>query len=408
MPLLDDAMTAALEEMASWQQDLYEDLHRHPELSMHEERTRGIIAAQLRELGCAVQEIGGGVVGVLENGGGPAVLLRADFDGLPVQEATGLPYASEHNQEDAEGQVRRTMHACGHDVHTTAGLGAARLLAEHREAWQGTYLALFQPGEEIAAGARSMVEDGLVEKIPRPEVCLGQHVLTSPVAGKVAVAPGPVLSSSVSMAVTVHGVGSHGSMPHLGIDPVVLASAIVTRLQSLVARELSPSDFGVVTVGALHAGTSANIIPDRAMMALNLRAYDEQILDRLVAGVERIVRAECVAARSPEEPEFELFHRFPVTDNDEQVAARVREAFEDQFGAERVERMVPATASEDFSGIPDAFGVPYCYWGLGGYAEGRETAPNHSPFFAPDQQPTLRTGTEAAASAALAWLQATD
>lgn len=406
MPLLDDAMTAALEEMGSWQQDLYEDLHRHPELSMHEERTRGIIAAQLRELGYEVQEIGGGVVGVLENGGGPAVLLRADFDGLPVQEATGLPYASEHTQEDADGQAQPTMHACGHDVHTTAGLGAARLLAEHREAWQGTYLALFQPGEEIAAGARSMVEDGLVEKIPRPEVCLGQHVLTSPVAGKVAVAPGPVLSSSVSMAVTVHGAGSHGSMPHLGIDPVVLASAIVTRLQTLVAREISPSDFGVVTVGALHAGTSANIIPDRATMALNLRAYDEQILDRLVAGVQRIVRAECVAARSPREPEFELFHRFPVTDNDEQVAARVREAFEDQFGAERVERMTPATASEDFSGIPDAFGVPYCYWGLGGYAEGRETAPNHSPFFAPDQQPTLRTGTEAAASAALAWLRA--
>lgn len=406
MPLLDDAMTAALEEMSSWQQDLYEDLHRHPELSMREERTRGIIAAQLRELGYEVQEIGGGVVGVLENGSGPAVLLRADFDGLPVQEATGLPYASEHTQEDEDGQVRPTMHACGHDVHTTAGLGAARLLAEHREAWQGTYLALFQPGEEIAAGARSMVAGGLVEKIPRPEVCLGQHVLTSPAAGKVAVAPGPVLSSSVSMAMTVHGAGSHGSMPHLGIDPVVLASAIVTRLQSLVAREISPSDFGVVTVGALHAGTSANIIPDRATMALNLRAYDEQILDRLVEGVQRIVRAECVAARSPEEPEFELFYRFPVTDNDEQVAERVREAFEDQFGAERVEQMVPATASEDFSGIPDAFGVPYCYWGLGGYAEGRETAPNHSPFFAPDQQPTLRTGTEAAASAALAWLRA--
>ena len=404
MTTLTDRMTAALESYAAWQGPLFEDLHRHPELSMLEERTRGIVAAQLTEYGYEVQQIGGGVVGVLSRGEGPTILMRADMDGLPVQEASGLPYASEHTQADAAGQIQSTMHACGHDFHVVAGLGAAKLLADHREDWTGTYIALFQPGEEIAAGARSMVEDGLIDKVPAPDVCLGQHVLTSPAAGKVAVAPGPVLSSSVSMRVLVHGAGSHGSMPHLGVDPVVLAAAIVTRIQTLVAREIAPGDFGVVTVGALHAGTSANIIPDRAELALNFRAYSDQVLDHLVGGVERMVRAECEAARSPKEPEFELFNRYPVTDNDPQVAERVKEAFVGQFGPERVEHMDPVTASEDFSGIPAAFGVPYCYWGTGAYAEGRVAAPNHSPLWAPDMQPTLRMGTEAAASAAFALL----
>ena len=404
MTTLTDRMTAALESYAAWQGPLFEDLHRHPELSMLEERTRGIVTAQLTEYGYEVQQIGGGVVGVLENGEGPTILMRADMDGLPVAEASGLPYASAHTQADADGQIQPTMHACGHDFHVTAGLGAAKLLAEHREDWSGTYIALFQPGEEIAAGARSMVEDGLVDKVPRPDMCLGQHVLTSPAAGKVAVAPGPVLSSSVSMRVIVHGAGSHGSMPHLGVDPVVLAAAIVTRIQTLVAREIAPGDFGVVTVGALHAGTSANIIPDRAELALNFRAYSDQILDHLVDGVQRIVRAECEAARSPEPAQFEQFNRYPVTDNGPELAERVRQAFVGQFGPDRVEQMDPATASEDFSGIPDAFGVPYCYWGTGAYAEGRAAAPNHSPLWAPDQQPTLRIATEAAASAAFALL----
>ena len=404
MTALTDRMTAALKEYRAWQEPLLTDLHRHPELSMREERTRRIIAAQLAEFGYEVQQIGGGVVGVLSRGEGPTVLLRADMDGLPVQEASGLPYASVHSQQDADGTLQPTMHACGHDFHMVAALGAARLLAEHRGDWSGTFIALFQPGEETAAGAAAMVADGLIDKIPAPDACLGQHVLTSPAAGKVAVAPGPVLSSSVSMRVRVHGAGSHGSMPHLGVDPVVLAAAIVTRIQTLVAREIAPGDFGVVTVGALHAGTSANIIPDQAELALNFRAYSEEILDHLVEGVQRMVRAECEAARSPRPAEFELFNRYPVTDNDPQLAAQVREAFIAQFGPERVEHMDPVTASEDFSTIPDAFGVPYCYWGFGGYAQGREAAPNHSPLWAPDLQPSLSTGTEAAASAAFALL----
>lgn len=381
----------------SWVDSFYTWMHENPELSEQEEQTAAHIQSRLAQLDCEVTTgIGGhGITAVWRNGDGPAVLYRADFDALPVTEDTGASYASKNVG---------VMHACGHDVHTSALIGLCEIMDTRRDVWSGTFIALFQPGEETAAGAAAMVADGLIDKIPAPDACLGQHVLTSPAAGKVAVAPGPVLSSSVSMRVRVHGAGSHGSMPHLGVDPVVLAAAIVTRIQTLVAREIAPGDFGVVTVGALHAGTSANIIPDQAELALNFRAYSEEILDHLVEGVQRMVRAECEAARSPKEPEFELFNRYPVTDNDPQLAAQVREAFIAQFGPERVEHMDPVTASEDFSTIPDAFGVPYCYWGFGGYAQGREAAPNHSPLWAPDLQPSLSTGTEAAASAAFALL----
>ncbi|WP_198683972.1 amidohydrolase [Brachybacterium sp. YJGR34] len=407
MTILSEAMTASLAEHRAWAEELYLDLHRHPELSMQEQRTRTRIAEQLTSFGYAVQEIGGGVVGVLEAGPGPTVLFRADIDGLPVQEATGLPYASTHTQVDAEGTEQPTMHACGHDVHITAGLTAARLLAEHRADWSGTYVALFQPGEEKAAGARAMVEDGLTDKIPAPDVCLGQHVLPAPAAGKVAVSAGPVMSTAASMRVVVHGIGSHGSMPQLSVDPVVLAASIVLRLQTLVARETSPDELAVVTVGSLQAGSAANIIPDRATLLLNLRAYDSGVMEQLISGVERIVRAECEASRSPQPPEIEVRDRFPLTDNDPEVTAAVRRALTEQLGAEHVEEFGRATGSEDFSLVPDAFGAPYCYWGVGGFAEGREVFPNHSPRFAPDLQPTLTIAAEAATSAVLGLLRRT-
>jgi amidohydrolase len=387
---------AELEAASGWQEELYIHLHKHPELSMQEVETAAEITRRLTSYGYDVQQIGGGVVGVLANGDGPTVLFRADIDALPVQEATGLPYASE---------VPGVMHACGHDLHITAGLGAAALLAGSKDAWSGTYVALFQPAEETAEGARSMVADGLVDRVPTPDVALGQHVLAVPAAGEVATGSGPMLSTAASIEVTVFGKGSHGSMPHLGIDPVLLASSIVVRLQGIVAREIAPSEFAVVTVGSIQAGSSANIIPDRAVLRLNIRAYDLAVRDRLLASIERIVRAECEASGSTREPEIAVHDRYPLTDNDAEVTATVTEAFVEHFGPDRVKRLDPITASEDFSVIPDAFGIPYSYWGFGGFAPDQPTYPNHNPAFGPALQPTLRTGTEAAVTAILAYLQ---
>ncbi|WP_341746663.1 amidohydrolase [Dermatophilus congolensis] len=398
-------ITAKVPALAEMQETLYKHLHENPELSMVETETRALIAGKLTEYGYDVKEIGGGVVGVLANGQGRTVLFRADIDALPVQEATGLDYASTKVMKDQDGIEQPVMHACGHDMHVVAGLGAAQLLAEHKDTWSGTYIALFQPAEETAQGAQSMVDAGLIDAIPKPDVCLGQHVLAAPVAGKVAVASGPILSTAVSAKVTVYGKGSHGSMPHLGVDPVLLASSIVMRLQSVVAREIAPSDFGVITIGALQAGQKANIIPDRAELRINFRAYSEDIRDQLVEAMERIVKAECEASRSPREPEFEYSDRYPLTDNDEQAALTVTEALREGLGAERVEHMPPVTASEDFSNIPRAFDVPYVYWGFGGYTEGSPVYPNHNPSFAPAIQPTLTTGTEAAVSAVLGFLR---
>lgn len=387
-----------LDELSSttaWQEELYTHFHQHPELSMEEVETRAEITRRLESEGYQVQEIGGGVVGVLDNGDGPTVLFRADIDALPVEEATDLPYRS---------KVPGVMHACGHDFHITAGLGAASVLARCTDAWSGTYVALFQPGEETAQGARSMVDDGLVDKVPKPNVVLGQHVLTVPSAGEVATAAGPVLSTAASLEIVVHGKGSHGSMPHLGVDPVLLASAIVMRLQGIVSREIAPHEFGVVTVGSLQAGTKANIIPDHAVLLLNIRAYDLAVREKLLAGIERIVAAECAASGTSQPPEIEVFDRYPLTDNDVSVTDTVTAAFVEHFGADRVKELDPITASEDFSIIPDAFGVPYTYWGVGGFAPGQEVYPNHNPRFAPVMQPTLSTATEAATSAVLSYL----
>lgn len=394
-----------LEAVTPWQEELYAHLHQNPELSMQETETAAEVSRRLESFGYDVQQIGGGVVGVLANGEGPTVLFRADMDALPVKEATGLPYASTRTAVDPQGVTVPVMHACGHDLHVVAALGAASLLAGHRDAWSGTYVALFQPAEETAAGARSMVDDGLVEKIPKPDVALAQHVMAVPAAGEVGTTAGPMMSTGACIRVKVYGEGTHGSMPHLGIDPVVLSAAIVTRLQTIVAREIAPSDFGVVTVGSLQAGTKANIIPDDATMLLNIRAYDLDVREKLLAAIERIVRAECEAAGSTRPPEIELYESFPLTDNDAAVNAKVTEAFVAHFGPDRVKRLDPLTGSEDFSVIPDAFGVPYCYWAFGGFTADQRPVPNHNPGFGPAMQPTLSTGTEAAVTAVLSYLQ---
>lgn len=412
---LEDAL-AGQPAIQGWQEELYRDLHAHPELGFQEVRTAGVVAATLREDGFTVHEgVGGtGVVGVLANGEGPVVLVRADMDALPVAEATGLAYASTATTTDDAGRRVPLMHACGHDVHVACLLGAARLLAGARHSWAGTLVALFQPAEETGAGAQRMVDDGLADLVPRPDVALAQHVLTYP-AGTVATRPGPFLSIGESLRVTVFGRGSHGSMPHLSVDPAVLAAMVVVRLQAVVAREVQPGEFAVLTVGKVAVGERGNIIDDHAVLELNLRAYSEEVRDQLVAAVERVVRAECAASGSPREPEIERTDHFPLTDNDPEATARVAGAFAAHFGdaATTAERQ---TASEDFSHVPAALGVPYTYWALGGVdpevyraaaergALTRDVPGNHSPAFAPVLQPTLETGTAAVVVAALAWL----
>lgn len=388
--------------------DFYRDLHRHPELSLEEHRTAERIEAELTRLEVEFQRIGGtGVVAILRNGQGPTVLARADTDALPVTEQTGFEYSS---------QVDGVMHACGHDMHVTTLLGALEVLATNTKDWSGTYIAVFQPAEETAQGAQAMLDDGLVDKIPRPDVALAQHVMPTEV-GTIGTSAGPVLSAGDSLKITVHGRGAHGSMPHNSVDPVVLASAIVLRLQTIVSRETQPGQFAVVTVGALNAGTKSNIIADRAELLVNLRTYDAALRHRIMAAIERIVHGECDAAGSPQEPEFEYYDQFPLTSNDPGAHATVTEAFTEFFGHEAVYTTQPYTASEDFSRLPDAFGIPYAYWFIGSVDPERyrdavargtvaeDIAANHSPFFAPVIDPTLRIGIQTQTLAALAYLQ---
>lgn len=304
---------------------------------------------------------------------------------------------------DREGVEQHTMHACGHDFHLTSQLGAAKVLADNRDAWSGTYLALFQPAEETAEGAKSMVNDGIVDKIPKPDVALAQPVMPLP-AGDIQIAPGTIMATACNMQITVYSKGTHGSMAFMGVDPVVLASSIVMRLQGIVSREISGHDFGIVTVGALNVGSPANVISDRATMLLNFRAYDDEIMEHLTSAVKRIVRAECEASRSPKEPEFEIHSEFPLTENDPEVTATVRAAFGERFGEDRVGVMPHSTGSEDFSNVPRAFGTPDCLWLWGGFNDPEDAVGNHHPAYTPDLQPTLSTGSEAALTALLAFL----
>lgn len=412
------AVMSAAADVRSWQEDLYRDLHQHPELSHQEHRTAAAAADRLRQAGFVVTtEVGGtGVVGILRNGDGPVVLLRADMDGLPVLENTGLAYASrETATPPGGGSPVPVAHACGHDMHTTCLLGAAQLLAQAGKHWCGTLITVFQPAEETTDGARGMVDDGLAELVGPVDVVLGQHVVPLP-AGTVATMPGPFLAAADCIRVTVYGRGGHASMPQACIDPVVMAAAIVLRLQTIVAREVDPSESAVLTVGSINAGTKANVIAEKAELQINIRTYSEATRQAILAAIRRIVTAECAASGSPREPEFEVYDRAPLTDNDAAATATVTDAFLGVLGPDRVILPPRLMASEDFSDIAEGVRAPYTYWLFGGAdpavfaaADATMSVPaglpvNHSPHYAPMIQPTLDTGTAALVAAALAWL----
>ncbi|WP_127794698.1 amidohydrolase [Agromyces sp. LHK192] len=396
------------EEFVAEHVEIYRYLHAHPELSSSEVETAATITRRLEELGLEPFACGGtGVVAVLRNGDGPVIAFRADTDGLPILEQTGLEYASTATGILPSGDVAPVMHGCGHDTHVTAALGAAQLLLERRDAWSGTVVFVFQPAEETAAGARAMLADGLWERAPKPSVVLAQHVGPMP-ENLTALSAGPMAMLADSWRITVHGRGSHGSMPETSIDPIVAASAMVLRLQTIVARELSPRTPAVVTVGTFHAGLKENIIPASAEFTVNVRTPDEQTRDQVLSAIRRIVSAEAVASNAPE-PTIEEINSFPRLYNDPAMTARVAAALEAEFGVGMVLDEKLGMGSEDAGLLGDAIDVPVVFWGFGSlplteFATGELPAANHSPFFRPNDRSAVVTGTRAAMAGILCFV----
>ncbi len=396
---------------------LYIDLHRHPELSFQETRTAGVVTAHLDRLGIEYEEGIGktGIAAVIRNGDGPVVWLRADMDALPVKELTGLEYASTARGTDPAGNDVPVMHACGHDLHVTSLIGALERLVATTDEWSGTIVAVFQPAEEYGAGSQAMIADGVLDRFPRPDIVLGQHVTPLP-AGTIGVRPGTQMAASDGLTVTLLGRGGHGSRPHSTIDPVVMAAATVMRLQTIVSREVDPRDVAVVTVGSIHAGLKNNIIPAEAKLELSLRYPDDEARARVLEKVERVVRAEAQASGAEEEPVIAVDHSLPPTINDVHATARLTLAFDNAFGAGTVIDPGMFTGSEDVSWFAREAGVPLVFWFWGGVdpqtfaaakAGGtidRDIPTNHSPFFAPVIHPTLERGVDALVVAAREFL----
>lgn len=411
-------MLEAIPELLTDLEGLYEDLHAHPELSLAEHRTSAILAERLSALGYEVTTgVGGtGVVATMVNGDGPAVLIRADIDALPVEEATGLPYASTVTATNAEGETVPVAHACGHDMHATWLIGTATLLARHLDEWSGRVLLVVQPAEEIGAGAVAMIEDDLYERFGKPDVALGQHVAPAP-AGWVLHRSGPVMAASDSVRITLHGRGGHGSSPHTTIDPIVMAASTVMKLQTVVSRTIPPTETAVVTVGTLHAGTKENIIADSAVLGLSVRTFVPHVRERVLASIERIAKGESASYGAPTPPDVETLYSFPTTENDPTATDTVAVAFLEHFGPERSLEGPMVTGSEDFGLFGKRGGFPSVFWFVGGtdaelwgnaFATGRlddDVPSNHSPRFAPVQHPTIEAGIEAMITAAQCWLK---
>ena len=395
--------------------ELYRDLHAHPELSMQEVRSPKMLAAEARKLGFQVTEHVGkaGVVAVMKNGPGPTLMIRADMDALPVTEQTGLPFASKVRGTSRSGIDTGVMHACGHDTHMTSWLGTARRLAAMKDKWSGTLVMILQPGEETVQGATAMLEDGLYTRFPKPDYLLAFHDAASLPAGQIGITPKYALASVDSVNVIVHGVGGHGAYPATTKDPIVLASRIVTSLQTLVSRENDPFQPAVITVGSFHAGTKHNIISDEAKLQLTVRSYPLEVQKKLIDGIRRVVRGEAIAAGIPEDkmPEVTIEEAAPSTFNTDKFAGQLRTLFTSHFGADRVVETKPIMASEDFSQFWQADktkeavifwvgGTPKAKWDAAGGDESKLPS-LHSPFWAPEAEAVISTATEALTVAAL-------
>jgi hippurate hydrolase len=390
---------------------LYKHLHAHPELSYQEEQTAARLAKEMRQLGFSVTEkVGGhGVVCVLKNGDGPCVLVRTDLDALPVTEQTGLPYASKVRVRDQEGKEIGVMHACGHDVHMTCWVGTAQVLAGMKERWKGTLVFIGQPAEERGGGAKAMLDDGLFTRFPKPDYCLALHCDASAAHGTVSYTEGMALANVDSVDIVVKGKSGHGSAPHTTIDPVVIAARIVIDLQTLVSREIDPTDSAVVTVGSIHGGTKHNIIPAEVKLQLTVRTFKDATRKHVLEGIERIAKAAATAARAPEPVvKVDPGEFTPAMVNDVPLTRKTAEALRAALGEERVSAKPPVMGGEDFSRYGRA-GVPICMFRLGTIppdrvreaGTGRALPSLHSDLFYPTPEPTLKTGVIAMSAAVL-------
>lgn len=384
---------------------LYVDLHQHPELSSHETQTAAKLATALRGFGYEVTEhVGGtGIVAILKNGAGPTIMLRTELDALPVEERTGLSYASTVHAKDDQGHDVPVMHACGHDIHMASLVATGEIMAKTKNTWHGTLMLIGQPAEETISGAEAMIKDGLLTRFPRPDAAIALHVGNGLPAGKVGVTPGIYDTNADSLRITIYGKGGHGSAPHTAVDPIVIAARTILALQTIASREVKPGELVVVTVGYVHAGTKNNIIPDQAEMGLTVRTYKQDIRRHVLDAITRITKAEALAAGAPREPTIEHFEATDAVYNNPALAQRLRGVLEAKLGADNVLLEDPITASEDFSYFVEQ-GVPGFYFSLGGadpqkFAQAKATGAilpsNHSSLFAPDVEPAIETGVTA-------------